>query len=58
MVNNDIQMPVGIANPLNIHAFILQTGLYKKFGDERVEKNNIFDPGPIVNLRLIYNLPL
>ncbi|MBA7561857.1 hypothetical protein ES708_03503 [subsurface metagenome] len=29
-----------------------------KFGDERVAKNYLFDPGPIVNLRLVYNLPL
>jgi hypothetical protein len=29
-----------------------------KFGDERVEKNYLFKPGPIVDLRLVYNLPL
>ena len=29
-----------------------------KFNDERVAKNTLFDPGAIVNLRLVYNLPL
>jgi hypothetical protein len=29
-----------------------------KFGDNRVAKNVNFDPGPVVNLRLVYNLPL
>jgi hypothetical protein len=29
-----------------------------KFGDERVEKNQLFDQGLIVDLRLVYNLPL
>lgn len=29
-----------------------------KFGDERVEKNTLFKPGPIAELRLVYNLPL
>jgi hypothetical protein len=29
-----------------------------KFGDNRVAKNTLFNPGPIINLRLAYNLPL
>ncbi len=29
-----------------------------KFGDERVAKNTEFNPGPIISLRLAYNLPL
>ncbi|MEP0367050.1 MAG: DUF6268 family outer membrane beta-barrel protein [Cyclobacteriaceae bacterium] len=28
------------------------------FGDERVQKNVSFDPGPIIDVRLVYNLPL
>jgi len=32
-VNNDIQMADSIANPIQVHSFILQTGLYKKFGE-------------------------
>ena len=34
-VNNDITMPAGIANPINVYGFILQTGLYKKFSNGR-----------------------
>ncbi len=33
MVYNDIRMPAGLANPLSLQAFILQTGLYQKFGN-------------------------
>ncbi len=29
-----------------------------KFGDDRVAKNVNFNPGPILSLRLVYNLPL
>jgi hypothetical protein len=29
-----------------------------KFGDDRIQKNVTFDPCPIMNLRLVYNLPL
>ena len=32
-INNDIQMPADIANPIHLHSFILQTGISKKFGD-------------------------
>lgn len=28
------------------------------FGDDRVQKNTAFDPGPILDLRLVYNLDL
>ncbi|MFC2081500.1 DUF6268 family outer membrane beta-barrel protein [Bacteroidota bacterium] len=35
IVKNDIQMPSGVSNPLNLHAFIFQTGLYKKFGNDQ-----------------------
>ena len=31
-IANDIEMPQGIANPIQLNSFILQTGLYKKFG--------------------------
>ncbi len=30
-VNNDAQMPGDVANPIHLHSFILQTGLYQKF---------------------------
>ena len=53
-----INVKLPIANPIHLHSFILQTGLYKRFGDERVEKNYLFDPGLVVNLRLVYNLSL
>lgn len=29
-----------------------------KFGDDRVYKNSLFDPGIVVNLRLVYDMPL
>ncbi|MFC2098242.1 DUF6268 family outer membrane beta-barrel protein [Bacteroidota bacterium] len=32
-IDNDITMPAGIANPIHLSAFIMQTGLYKKFGE-------------------------
>jgi hypothetical protein len=31
-INNDIQMPPEVFNPIHLHSFILQTGLYRKFG--------------------------
>lgn len=34
-VNNDNTMPDDIANPISLHGFILQTGLYKKFSNDR-----------------------
>ena len=34
-VFNDSQMPAGIADPIKIHAFILQTGLVKRFDENR-----------------------
>ncbi len=33
-VNNDIPMSPDIANPIKLHSFILQTGLFKKFGTD------------------------
>lgn len=32
-VNNDIQMPESILNPMKLHGFILQTGIYHKFNE-------------------------
>lgn len=32
-INNDIDMPEGIYNPMQLHGFILQTGLYHKFNE-------------------------
>ena len=29
-----------------------------KFGDDRTQKNTSFDPGPIIDFRLVYNLPI
>ncbi|HEC42671.1 hypothetical protein LCGC14_1779090 [marine sediment metagenome] len=37
-INNDIQMLAEIANPIHLHSFILQTGLFKKFGNMMDQK--------------------
>ena len=29
-----------------------------KFGDNRIPKNVLFEPGIVVNLRVVYNMPL
>jgi len=34
-VNNDLTMPDDIMNPISLHGFILQTGLYQKFSNGR-----------------------
>ena len=34
-VGNDEDMPLEIANPINVHGFILRTGLYHKFSRQR-----------------------
>jgi hypothetical protein len=46
-INNDIQMPADIANPIHLHSFILQTGLFRKFGTEFSEKKfgHMYDKG-------------
>jgi len=33
-VSNDEDMPVDIANPINLHSIILRTGLYQKFAND------------------------
>ncbi|MCK5637432.1 MAG: hypothetical protein KAH67_01895 [Flavobacteriaceae bacterium] len=34
-VTNDEDMPIDIANPINLHGIILRTGLYQKFSKDR-----------------------
>ncbi len=34
-VSNDIDMPADIVNPMKLHGFILQTGIYHKFNEKR-----------------------
>lgn len=42
-VSNDETMPTEISNPINIHGFILRTGLIKKFSNDR-ELQLLFAP--------------